>query len=176
MSDQADSPTVVKIALDETFQYRPVNTHIFEPFLIGRLIEHPAVVENTLEYQVILQDISDPGTRSVAVKWMWTADMVPPLPLAAQREYVTEAAALALAFAVVKRLTPAELFDTAQRDERFEYVLLEDGVLCGIEISGSQTEDRQTLRDRHLQKIRQLLDNPMRWGGYVAIVGFTRRR
>ena len=153
MRDSAESFNAIEIALEAMFQFRPVNTQIFKPFLIGRLVEHPAVVENTLEYQVILQDVGSPGTRSVAVKWTWTDAMIPPLPLAAQREYVTEAAALALAFAVVKRLTLAELFDTAQRDERFDYVLFEGGELCGIEISGSQTEDRQTLRDRHLQKI-----------------------
>ena len=175
MSDSAKDISVVEIGLEATFQYRPVNTQIFKPFLIGRLMEHSAVAQNSLEYQVQMQDVGGPGTRSVRVKWTWTDDMIPPTPLAAQREYVTEAAAYALAFAVVKRLTPAELFDTADRNERFDYVLLENGALCGIEISGSLTEDRQTLRDRHLQKIRQLLDNPMRWGGYVAVVGFTRR-
>ena len=175
MRDSAGSSDVIEIALEATFQYRPVNTHIFKPFLIGRLIEHSAVLGNSLEYEVKLQDVGGAGTRSARVKWTWTPDIIPPTPLAAQREYITEAAAYALAFAVVKRPTPAELFDTADRDERFDYVLLEDGVLSGIEISGSLTEDRQTLRDRHLQKIRQLLDNPMRWGGYVAVVGFTRR-
>ena len=174
MSDSAEGSPVVEIALEDTFQYHPVNTQIHKPFLIARLMENPAAIDNSLEYHIYLQDIGRPGTRSMRVKWTWTDDMIPPTPLAAQREYSTEAAAYALAFAAVKRLTPAELFDTADRNERFDYVLSEGGSLCGIEISGSQTEDRQTLRDRHLQKIRQLLDNPMRWGGYVAVVGFTR--
>ena len=63
----------------------------------------------------------------------------------------------------------------AERNDRFDYILSENGRLYGMEISGSLTHDRQVLRDRHGQKIRQLLENPMRWGGYVAIVGFARR-
>ena len=175
MSDAADDSNIIHIALEETFQSHPVNTQIFKPFVISRLMEHPAAADNSLEYRVEIQDVGEPGTRSVRVKWTWTEDMIPARPLAAQREYITEAAAYALAFAIVKRFTPAELLDTAEREERFDYVLDENGVFCGVEVSGSQMEDRQALRDRHLQKIRQLLDNPMRWGGYVVIVGFMRR-
>ena len=175
MSDSAESSNAIEIALEEMFQFRPVNTEIFKSFLIGILVEHPAVVENTLQYQVILQDIGETGTRSVAVKWAWTEDMVPALPLAAQREYVTEAAAIALAFAALRHFTSAALVSVAIRGERFDNVLAEDGIRCGVEISGTQMEDRQMMRDRQLQKIRQLLANPKRWGGYVVIVGFARR-
>ena len=166
---------VIEIALDEVLQYRPVNTQIFMPFLLARLMEHPATIDRTLEYQVTLQDIGEVGMRSFAVKWTWTEAMIPPLPLAAQREYITEAAAYALAFATVSRFTPATLVSVAERGDRYDYVLAENGNHCGIEVSGTQTEDRQIMRDRQAQKIRQLHDNPKRWGGYVAIIGFARR-
>ena len=175
MSDAADNFEVIEIALEEAFQSRPVNTQIFRPFLISRLMEHPAVVENTLEYQVQLQDVGEPGTRSVTVKWTWTEEMIPAGVLAVQPEDVTEWAACALAFAIVSNFTEAQMNSVARRSERYDYVFAENGVLCGVEVSGSQTEDRQVLRDRHLQKIRQLLANPRRWGGYVVIVGFARR-
>jgi hypothetical protein len=175
INDPIERPNVVTIALDKAFQSRPVNTEIYTPFLIARLMEHPARVENTLDYQVSMQDVGSPGTRTVAVRWTWTEAMIPPTPLAAQSEYITEAAAYAMAFVIVARFTSARLLDTAQRGERFDHVLSENGVLCGIEISGSQTEEKQALRDRHGQKTRQLLENPLKWGGYVAIVGFTRR-
>lgn len=175
MNHAGDDLNVTEIVLEETFQYHPVNTQIFKPFVISRLMEHPAILSNSLEYRIEIQDVGELGTRSVRVKWTWTDEMIPARPLAAQREYITEAAAYALAFAIVKRFTSAELLDTAEREERFDYVLAENGAFCGVEVSGSQTESRQVLRDRHLQKIRQLLDNPMRWGGYVVIVGFTRR-
>src|SRR5216683_1935568 len=98
MSDSAENSPVIEIALEEMLQYRPVNTQIFKPFLIGKLMEHPSVVENTLEYQVQLQNVGSLGTRSVTVKWTWTEEMTPPMPLAAQQEAVTEAAAYAMAF------------------------------------------------------------------------------
>lgn len=132
-------------------------------------------MENTLDYQVQLQNVGSQGTRSLAIKFSWTDAMIPATPLAAQREYITESAAYGLAFAIVARCTSALLVNTADRDDRFDYIFSENGVPCGIEISGSQTEDKQRLRDRHQQKIHQLLANPMQWGGYVAIVGFTRR-
>ncbi|GEM_PF-939096 len=175
MSDTAEKSDVTEIPLDEAFQYRPVNTVIHEPYVIARLMEHPARVENSLDYEVILQDVGTPGTRSLAVRWTWTDKMIPPTPLAAQREYITESAAYALAFAVIAQCTQAELVQVAERNDRFDYILSENGGLCGMEISGSLTDDRQVLRDRHGQKIRQLLENPMRWGGYVAVVGFARR-
>ena len=175
MSNSADSSNVVEIALDAAFQYRPVNTKIYEPFVIARLMEHQARVENTLDYQVPLQDVGTSGTRTIPVRWAWTDMMVPPTPLAAQREAITEAAEYALAFATISQFTSAALVSTATRGERFDYVLSEKSVRCGVEISGTQTEDRQTMRDRQVQKIRQLLANPKRWGGYVVIVGFARR-
>ena len=166
---------VIEIALAETFQSRPVNTEIYAPFVVARLMEHPARVGNTLEYQVQLENVGSSGIRSLEVRWVWTDEMIPVTSLAAQREYITEAAAYALAFALFPRFSSATLVNVADRNERFDYILSEQGVFCGIEISGSQTEDRQGLRDRHLQKRRQLLENPMQWGGYVAIVGFARR-
>ena len=175
MNDPAETPHIMEIALEEAFQYSPVNTQIFTPFLVARLEEHPATVVRTCEYQVILQDIRAAGTRSLAVRWTWTEAMIPPVPLAAQQAYITEAAAYGLAFAVLARFTSAVLIDVAERGERFDYVFADQGRLCGLEVSGSQTEDKQTLKDRHAQKIRQLRDNPQGWGGYVVIVGFTRR-
>lgn len=101
--------------------------------------------------------------------------MIPPSPLAAQREFVTETAAYGLAFAIIQRLTSAELLDTAVRKDRFDYELIDGGERCGLEVSGTLTDDRKTFRDRHVQKIRQLLGNPLRWSGYVVVIGFARR-
>lgn len=42
MSDESDSSEILEIALDQAFQLRPVNTTIHEPYLIARLMEHPA--------------------------------------------------------------------------------------------------------------------------------------
>jgi hypothetical protein len=175
VSDQSDDASVMEIALDKAFHYRPVNTVIHEPYVIARLMEHPTRTGNSLDYQVTLQDVGTAGTRSLAVRWTWTDKMIPATPLAVQREYITESAACALAFALLPHCTQAKLVQVAERNDRFDYILSENGELCGIEMSGSMTEDRQVLRDRHLQKIRQLLENPMKWGGYVAIIGFARR-
>ena len=175
MSDSAEGSPVIQIALEDTFQQRPVNTKVYEPFLIARLMEHPAVVNNSLEYQVIMQNVGSPGIRSETVRWTWTQAMIPPTPLAVQAENMTEVAAYALAFAVISTFTEASLVTVARRGERFDYVLSENGARCGVEISGTQTEGRQMMRDRQAQKIRQLLDNPNQWGGYVVIVGFARR-
>ena len=175
MSDEAKSSDAVVCALQSAFHSHPINTHIFAPFLIARLEEHAETNERTVTYRVSLQNVGAASTRAVPLRLTWTAEMVPPVPLAAQREYITEAAACGLAFAVVSHFTAAVLADVADRGDRFDYVLSEHGVRCGIEVSGSQAEDRQSLKDRHQQKIRQLLDNPYGWGGYVVIVGFTRR-
>lgn len=174
-SNPANSSNILVVPLDEVFQSRPMNTKIYEPFLIARLMEHSARVENTLDYQVMLQDVGKAGTRTIPVRWRWSEEMIPATPLAAQPEDVTEAAAYGLAFAAVKFLTPAELDSVADRGERFDYVVAENGVLCGLEVSGTQTDDRQAMRERQQQKMRQLLDNSKRWGGYVMIVGFARR-
>ena len=123
MNDAADSSEIIEIALEGTFQQRPVNTRIFEAFLIARLMEHPAAADNALDYRVHLQDVGSPGTRSVRVKWTWTEAMIPPTPLAAQQEFVTESAAYGLAFAVLSGFTSATLISTAQRGERFDYIL-----------------------------------------------------
>jgi len=163
------------LRLDTAFVSRPVNTHIFAPFLIARLEEHPDVHERRLEYQITLQDIGVNGIRTVPFLLVWTEAMIPPVPLAAQREYITEAAAYGLAFAVLAHFTAAVLVDVADRGDRFDHVVSENGIRYGIEVSGSQAEERSLLRDRHVQKIRQLLDSPHRWGGYVAIVGFALR-
>jgi hypothetical protein len=173
LSDALDSPSV--LSLDAAFVSQPVNTHIFAPFLIARLEEHPDVQERTLEYNVTLQDVGVPGTRTSPLILAWTKAMVPPVPLAAQREYITEAAAYGLAFAILAHFTAAVLVDVADRGDCFDHVIMENGIRYGIEVSGSQTEERSLLRDRHVQKIRQLLDSPQQWGGYVAIVGFARR-
>ncbi len=175
MSGSAKASNVTEIALEETFQSRPVNTLIFKPFLISRLMEHPATVDNALEYQVHFQNVNVPGTRYATVRWTWTDDMIPPSPLAAQREFVTETAAYGLAFAAMSNFTNATLISVAARGESFDHVFIENGVRCGLEISGTQTEVRQTIRARQKQKIRQLLRNPNSWDGYVVIVGFVRR-
>ena len=168
-----NSPSV--LSLDEAFVSQPVNTHIFAPFLIARLEEHPDVSERTLEYKITLQNIGVKGIRTVPLRLAWTASMVPPVPLAAQTEYITEAAAYGLAFATVAHFTSAVLVDVAVRGDRFDYVVSENGVRYGMEVSGSQAEARSLLRDRHAQKIRQLLDSPQPLGGYVSIIGFVRR-
>ena len=168
-----DSPSV--LSLDAAFVSRPVNTHIFAPFLIARLEEHPDIHERTLEYKITLQNIGTKGIRTVPLRLAWTETMVPPVPLAAQTEYITEAAAYGLAFAILAHFTTAVLEDVTVRGDRFDYIVLENGVRYGIEISGSQAEAKSFLRDRHVQKIRQLLDSPQPLGGYVAIIGFVRR-
>ncbi len=174
-NDSADSSDVIEIALEETFLMRPINTKVFEPFVIARLMEHSARVENTLDYEVMLQDVGEAGMRTIPVRWLWAENVIPVTPLAAQPEDITEWAACVLACAVISKFTDAALVMVAQRGERFDYVLSENGVQCGLEISGTQTEDRQTIRDRQQQKMRQLLANPKRWGDYVIIVGFARR-
>lgn len=175
MRHSAADSNIIEIALEETFLTRPVNTQIFQPFVVARLMEHPARVGNTLDYQIIMQNVGSQGTRTATVRWTWTDDMIPPTPLGAQPEDITEAASYPLAFAVIPPFTNAVVDSLAKRGERFDYVLAENGVQCGLEISGTQTADRQQMRDRQVQKIHQLLANPRRWGGYVVIVGFARR-
>jgi hypothetical protein len=165
---------VVTFNLESAFRWRPVNTYIFAPFLIARLEENSQASDRALTYQISLHNVQGENRRTVPLKLTWTDSMVPPVPLAAQREYITEAAACGLAFALISHFTAAVLVDVADRGDRFDYVLSQNGVRCGVEVSGTQAEDRQSLRDRHQQKIRQLLDNPYGWGGYVVIVGFTR--
>jgi hypothetical protein len=173
LSNSSDGSSV--LLLDTAFVSQPVNTHIFAPFLIARLEEHADVHEKALDYQVTLHDIGAHGERTVPLRLAWTEPMIPPVPLAAQREYITEAAACGLAFALLAHFTAATLVDVADRGDRFDYIVSENGVRLGVEISGSQAEEKSLLRDRHGQKIRQLLENPHQWGGYVVIVGFTRR-
>ncbi len=168
-----DAPSV--LLLDSAFVTRPVNTYIFAPFLVARLVEHPDVQYEKLEYLVTLQDIGSEGTRTVPLVLTWTQAMVPAIPLAAQKEYITEAAAYGLAFAVLTHFTRAVLVDVAERGDRFDYIVAVDGVRYGLEVSGTQMEDLPSLRERHALKIRQLLDSPYSWGGYVVVVGFARR-
>ena len=173
LTNASDSPSV--LSLDSVFVSQPVNTHIFAPFLIARLEEHPDVRERTLVYKITLQNIGVKGIRTVPLRLAWTASMVPPVPLAAQTEYITEAAAYGLAFATLAHFTTAVLVDVAVRGDRFDYIVSDDGVRYGMEVSGSQAEAISLLRDRHIQKIRQLLDSSQPLGGYVAIIGFVRR-
>lgn len=175
MRDQSQNSNVIEIPLEQAFHYRPVNTKIYEPYVIARLMEHPARQGNSLDYEITLQTVEVAGTRTLGVRWTWTDAMISPTPLAAQREVITESAAYALSFALIPRCTSAELVNVADRNDRFDYVLSENGRLCGMEVSGSETENRQRLRDRQQQKIRQLLENPMHWNGYVVVVGFARR-
>src|SRR4051812_43736380 len=114
VNDHEANSGIIEIALGEAFQHRPVNTQIFTPFLIARLMEHPATIERSLDYQVILQNIDITGARTLAVKWTWTDIMVPPVPLAAQHELITELAAYAMAFACLSRFTSATLISVAE--------------------------------------------------------------
>jgi len=142
------------LLLDTAFVSQPINTHIFAPFLIARLEEHPDVHERTLDYKITLQNIGVNGLRTVPLRLAWTEAMVPPVPLAAQTEYITEAAAYGLAFTILAHFTAAVLEDVTVRGDRFDYIVLENGVRYGMEVSGTQAEAKSILRDRHVQKIR----------------------
>ena len=133
------------LLLDEAFVSRPVNTHIFAPFLIARLEEHPDVKSRTLQYRITLQNVRAKGTQTAPLLLTWTEEVVPAMPLAAQPEYITEAAAYGMAFAILTHFTSAVLVDVADRGEHFDYVVSENGRLCGIEVSGTQTEERSVL-------------------------------
>ena len=135
------------------FVTRPVNTHIFAPFLVARLEEHPAVRDRALLYEVTIENLGETERRSLPLTLAWTEAMVPPVPLAAQLEYITEAAACGLALAALSHLTAAVLVDVADRGDRFDYIVEVNGVQCGLEISGSQTLEKRVLRERHEQKI-----------------------
>ena len=75
-----------ELNLQGVFQLKPVNTHVFSPFLIARLIEHPEMKENALNYHVTLQDVNDTGIASSSIQLTWDNNMIPSVPLAAHQD------------------------------------------------------------------------------------------
>lgn len=175
MSENEEYPEIIEINLDDMFHSHPINTHIFARFLIARLEEHPTTTDRQIEYIVAARDVALSGTRNIHIRLKWASNLVPSVLLAAQNEYITEAASYGMALVILSQFTSAVLVDVADRGDGYDYVLFENGVKCGREVSGTQSENLQTLQDRHALKVRQLLNSPTNLGGYVAIVGFALR-
>lgn len=90
---------------------------------------------------------------------------VPPI----QEHVITEWAACGLARVVVPLYTNWQVLQVTQVGDKFDYWVGNDEYEFGLEISGTVNDK---LEQRHLLKIRQLLQNRHHVAGYVSVTSF----
>lgn len=164
---------VLAIALDE---YRleniardhPIGAGVFVPFVIVRLRGDTDATEATL--RVRLRDIMNAGETQRTLRLTWSADSAPAQPLGVQERPVTEWAACGVACAVMSLYPGLRVREVTRDGDRFDYWVENGGRGCGLEVSGTMTDDVEI---RHRAKVRQLRENPYGVDGYVVVVGFA---
>ena len=144
-----------------------VDTSVFLPFTIGRLIA--GTRQNRATLDVELRNVLGEGVASRRLRVAWEADAIPRLPLGVTERTATEWAACGLASVLLSVYTESWLSGVAMDGDRFDY-WVSDGVQdLALEVSGTVLENPER---RHRLKVRQLLDNPYGIDGYVVVVGF----
>ena len=88
-----------------------------------------------------------------------------------QLKSIVERAAIALAALLLAKLVPHGQMRVTRTGERADYWL--PRVRKAVEVSG--TEQRRELARRQRKKAMQVLQNPLRWDGYVIVCCFAQR-
>lgn len=88
-----------------------------------------------------------------------------------QAKAIVERAAVALAALLFAKLIPRGQMRVTRTGERADYWL--PHLQSALEVSG--TEHRRELPRRQREKAVQMLQNPLRWDGYVLVCCFAKR-
>ena len=160
--------------LAEALRPHSIDATMFEPFVIAELGGTPKAGVQTTEFVVTLHNVDSAGTRThlLLVEWQGAHALRGQPPV--QQTVMTEWAACGIACAVLWHYTGLRVLMATKRGERFDYWIGNDTAQQGMEISGTLSEEAGEMQARHQQKRTQLLSYPSD-GGYVVIVGFTRR-
>jgi len=162
---------VESFRLETIGELHPVAAHLFVPFAVARLQQHPEDTEAVLA--VTLSGIDEQSAEDRPLRLLWERSSIPTKPLAIQDQPLTEWAALGVACAVIWHFAGLRLHAVAALGDRVDYWVKRENREFGLEISGTRTGD---LEARLQEKIRQLLANPYGADGYVVVVGFAARR
>lgn len=119
-----------------------------------------------------LRKVDSDGERQRRLRLKWLADSVATRPLGVPKRTVTEWAACGVACAVLARYTPWRIRAVTGDGDRFDYGVGAGDHECGLEVSGTTTED---LEARCRAKTRQLSENPYGVDGFVIVVGLATR-
>lgn len=160
--------------LAEALRSHSIDATVFEPFVIAELGGTPDLGTQTTEFAVTLHDIGRPGTRmhQLRIKWLGTNALRGNLPV--QGRVITEWAACGIACAALRHYTDLWVRATARVGEGFDYWVTDGVRQYGMEVSGTLSAGAGEMQERHRDKHDQLLSS-LSVGGYVVIVGFTRR-
>ncbi|GDX41386.1 hypothetical protein LBMAG21_16780 [Armatimonadota bacterium] len=161
------------IELETALGLHAIDASVFAPFAIQRL-KAGGNADNA-ELLVILGSDKAQEERFLRVRIRWNPDSAFRLLVAVQGRVVTEWAALGVACALIPEILGMRVLSVALDGERYDYRIGNEEGECGLEVSGTLTEDIGELQERHRLKARQLGENPFGAGGYVIVVGFARR-
>ena len=157
--------------LDDIVTDNYIYAEFFIPFVLVRLFSQEPD-KNEARLSIRLRDIGSSGERQRILRLSHLQRKVamdsPPI----QSKVVTEFAACGIACVLVPLYAGLRMLFTAQEGDRFDYWVGNDERQWGLEVSGTIDEDLHT---RHRAKIRQLLSNPLRVNGYVAVTKFSTR-
>jgi hypothetical protein len=164
--------SITSFHLETIGEIHPVAAHLFVPFAVTRLQQHPEDTEAVLALSLRGIDETTTEVRH-QFRLFWERNSMPSLPLAVQYHTLTEWAALGVACVVIWHFAGLRLHAVAALGDGVDYWVKREDQEFALEISGTRTAD---LEDRHQEKVRQLLANPYGTDGYVVVVGFAARR
>lgn len=160
--------------LREALKAHVIDATVFEPFVIAGMGGTPDSTTQTTEFTVTLQNIGAAGTRTHRLRIQWQGANALQGGLPVQGRVVTEWAACGIACAVLWHYTGLRVEMTARDGEGFDYWIRDGSEIFGMEVSGTQSEEKSEMQGRHREKQAQLFSE-LFVGGYVVIVGFSRR-
>lgn len=160
--------------LAEALQPHEIETTLLKPYTIAELGGTPGNGRQTTEFTVTLENIGASGARAHSLRLVWDGTDAMRRLSPAQGRPVTEMAACGIACAVLWHYTALRVEMAAQWGEGFDYWVTDGEERCGLEVSGTQSEDAGELHRRHREKCEQLMSS-LPVGGYVVVVGFARR-
>jgi len=164
--------TIPTLLLEDNLHLHAIGAEIFAPFVIERLGGGSEVTSAKLI--VILTD-AEGQEQTKNVRLTWRPESASFKPFAVQERVKTEWGALGIACALIPSLLGLHVLSVALEGERFDYRIGTEAEEWGLEVSGTLSESRDEMSERHRLKTRQLRENPVRLSGYVIVVGFTRR-
>ncbi len=156
--------------LEDIARAHRIGAGVFVPFVIARLQGENGVSEATLT--VRLRNVGSAGERQRQLRLFWDASSAPAQPLGVQERTVTEWAACGVACVVLARYSQGRVSQVTGDGDRFDYWVSDGEQECGLEVSGTTTDEVET---RHRAKVRQWRENPYEVDGYVIVAGFASR-
>ena len=160
--------------LSDALRAHSIDATVFEPFVIAGLGGTPDSKVQTTEFSVTLQNIGQSGLRTHRLRIAWQGANALQGSTPVRGDAITRWAACGIACAILWHYTGLRVWTAAQEGEGFNYWVGDTPQRRGMEVSGTQSEEASEMQGRHREKQAQLFSE-LSVGGYVVIVGFSRR-